>query len=172
MPSRPIRKIAFIVTAAVVVASGCANPGIVKLSPDTYLLARSDRAGIFGNAATMKAEVIQEASAFAESMGKVAIPLSVKEVPVAPGRFATIEYQFRVVADNDPEARRTSLVPRADVVIEKTERSKIEVEVTGSANNPRDLYTELLKLEDLRKRGILSDAEFESAKKRLLSQQK
>ena len=33
---------------------------------------------------------------------------------------------------------------------------------------PGDLYKELLKLDDLRKRGILSDAEFEQEKKKLL----
>lgn len=34
---------------------------------------------------------------------------------------------------------------------------------------PSDMYTELLKLEDLRKRGIITDAEFENQKKKLLS---
>jgi len=102
--------------------SGCANPGIVKMSPDTYLLSRADHGGIFGNTAKLKAGVIKDATEFAESMGKVAIPLHSNSTPVYPGHFATFEYQFRVVDKNDPEARRTSLTPRPDIVIEKKKR--------------------------------------------------
>src|SRR5258708_31649437 len=89
---------------AAVVMSGCANPGIVQLSPDTYMRARTDRAGIFGNASAMKAKVIRDANAFAASKGKVAIALAANEVPMgtAPGQFATFEYEFRVVDPNDP----------------------------------------------------------------------
>src|SRR5689334_17543699 len=102
---------------------GCANPGIVKLSPDTYMLSRTDKGGVFGNASAMKADVIREASEFAAKQGKVAIPLSLNESPMYVGHFASVEYQFRVVDESDPEARRVNLIPRPNVVIEKTERT-------------------------------------------------
>ena len=35
-----------------------------------------------------------------------------------------------------------------------------------------DLYTEILKLDDLRKRGLLTDKEFEQQKKKLLKKSK
>ena len=61
-------------------------------------------------------------------MRKIAIPLSMHETPLIVGaRFASVEYQFRVVDKSDPEARRVNLVPRSDVVIEKTEKSTIDV---------------------------------------------
>lgn len=145
---------------------GCSNPGIVKISPDTYMLTRTDRGGVFGNASKMKAEVIQEANEFAERQGKVAIPLSTKETPMGVGQFASFDYQFRVVDKNDPEAKRTSLVPRADVVVEKTE--KITADVRTKEEKAPDLYTELTKLDDLRKKGIITDEEFSAQKKRLL----
>lgn len=147
----------------------CSNPGIVKMSPDTYMLTRADRAGIFGNTAALKAGVIREASEFAEKQGKVAIPLSSNETPVYPGHFATFEYQFRVVDKNDPEAKRTSLVPRADLVIEKTE--KISADVRTKEDKTPDLYTELTKLDDLRKRGVITEEEFAAQKKRLFERQ-
>lgn len=158
------------VITSVTAFTGCANPGIVQLSPDTYMLGRTDRGGIFGNATAMKADVIREANEFAASQGKVAIPLAVHENPLIAGqRFASIEYQFRVVDKNDPEARRTSLIPRADVVIEKKETSTIDVRTKQDQSEKKDVYGELIKLDDLRKRGILSDAEFEAQKKKLLS---
>jgi len=64
---------------AAVVVAGCVNPGIVQLSPDTYMLPRTDKGGIFGNASAMKASVIQDANQFAASKGKVAIPLESRE---------------------------------------------------------------------------------------------
>ncbi len=151
---------------AAMLFSGCANPGIVQLSPDTYMLSRADRAGIFGNTAALKAGVIKEANEFAQSKGKVAIPISSQETPVYPGHFATVEYQFRVVDKDDPEAKRTSLVPRADLVIEKTER--ISADVRTKEDKAPDLYVELTKLDDLRKKGILTEEEFVAQKKRLL----
>ena len=152
---------------------GCANPGIVKLSPDTYLLTREAHGGIFASTSALKAGVIRDANAFAESQGKVAIPIASKEKPMGngPAQWASFEYQFRVVDKNDPEVRRTSLVPRPDVVIEKTEKITADVITKDRTERPRDVYAELIKLDELRKRGILSEAEFLAQKKKLLDGQ-
>ena len=148
---------------------GCANPGIVKISPDTYMLSRTDKGGVFGNASAMKADVIREANEFAESQGKITIPISLNESPMYIGHFASVEYQFRVVDKSDPEARRVNLVPRPNLVIERTEKATLDVKTKDQTNRSKDVYTELIKLDDLRKRGILSDTEFEAQKKKLLN---
>jgi hypothetical protein len=130
---------------------GCANPGIVQMSQDTYILTRTDKGGIFGNASAMKADVISEANQFAQKQGKVAVPLYSHETPMEVGRgFASFEYQFRVVEPTDHEAGRRTLEP------------------AGSPNR-HDVYDELLKLDDLRKRGALSEAEFQQQKAHLLA---
>lgn len=64
---------------------GCANPSIVKLSPDTYLLTKEDHAGIFGSMAKLKADVISQANTFAESQGKIAIPIHTRHIDRHPG---------------------------------------------------------------------------------------
>ena len=163
---------AFLAVVLCLLLTGCANPGIVKLSPDTYMLSRVDHGGIFGNSARMKANVIREANEFAENQGKVAIPLATNESPMWPGHFASVEYQFRVVDKNDPEARRTSLVPRPDVVIDKTEKVSADISRKDMIEKQPDLYTELTKLDDLRKKGIITDVEFEAQKKILLDKQR
>ena len=82
--------------AIAICLGGCQNPGIVQISPDTYMLSRDDHAGIFGNKNALKAGVIRDANAFAESRGKIAIPISAKEHPVGVmGDWASFEYQFR-----------------------------------------------------------------------------
>ena len=100
-----------IIGLAAVLAVGCANPGIVQLSPNTYMLAREDHAGIFGNESALKAEVIRDANAFAEKKGKIAIPISAKEHPMGIlGDWASFELTFKVVDENDPEARGTNIL--------------------------------------------------------------
>src|SRR5690349_21261215 len=127
-------------SGALAIAGGCANPGIVKMSPDTYMLSRTDKGGIFGNASTMKADVIREASEFAAKQGKVAIPLALNESPMGPGHFASVEYQFRVVDQSDPEARRVNLVPRPNIVIERTEKTSVDMKTKDETNRPKDVY--------------------------------
>ena len=135
------------------------------------MLTKEDHGGIFAfNRGKLKTDAIREANAFAESQGKIAIPVSAHEHPVGIlGDWASFEYQFRVVDKNDPEARRISLVPRADVVIDKTEKVSVDVRTKDQSDKPKDLYAELIKLDDLRKKGIISDAEFEAQKTKLMS---
>jgi putative oligomerization/nucleic acid binding protein len=149
--------------------AGCANPGIVQLSPDTYLLSRVDKGGIFGNAAAMKAHVINQANDFAKSKGKVAIPVSTHEEPVYVGHFASFDYQFRLVDPNNPAAQSVNRVPGPNVVIEQDERRTIDVQSTNTTDAKPDLYTELVKLDDLRKKGIITENEFQIQKARILS---
>lgn len=143
---------------------GCANPGIVQLSGDTYMLARTDKAGIFGNPSSLKAEVIRDAQSFAASQGKIAIPVASNEIPLQVGRsFASYEYQFKLV---DPGSR------------EATEGGRFKPEPIATTSEikvvdqkaKKDLHAELIKLDDLRKRGLLSDAEFDMQKRKLLSE--
>jgi hypothetical protein len=71
---------------------------------------------------------------------------------------------------NDPRANDVSLLPRPDVVIQKTENIKNDSPAPTAPIIPADLYNELMKLDDLRKRGILTDAEFEAQKQKLLGE--
>jgi len=155
-----------------IILFGCANPGIVQLSPDTYLLSREDHAGVFGSASSLKAGVIADANAFAAAQGKIAIPISSNEKPVGntPGSWAKFDYQFRVVSQDDPEAKRTSLTPRANVVFEKTEKINADIKTTDNSVKTKDVYTQLIQLDDLHKRGILTDAEYDAQKTKILSQ--
>ena len=139
----------------------CANPAIVQMSPDTYFLSRADRAGIFGNATAMTSDVIREATEFAQERGKVAVPISLNTTPAFPGHFATVEYQFRLVDKDSSEARRATLAPVPSVRIETPS-------ATGLVPQNKDVYAELLKLDDLRKRGVLTEAEFDLQKRKLL----
>lgn len=150
--------------------AGDRSDEIVQIAPDTYILTRTSKAGIFASMAKLKAGVIRDANAFAAKQGKIAVVISARETPVGgPGQWPMFEYQFRVVSEDDPEARRTSLVPRPDVVIEDNKNIKAEIKTIDQTPKERDIYNELIKLDDLHKKGILTDAEFEAEKAKVLS---
>ncbi len=91
-----------------------------------------------------------------------------------PAQWATYEYQFRVVDANDPEARRTSLAPRADTVItiENVPPQPVPASSVPASKEPErvdDLYSKLIKLDDLRARGLITDSEFQLEKQKLLA---
>lgn len=159
----------FLIVLFVHFLTGCANPGIAQISSNTYMLSRVDHGGIFGNAAAMKANVLNEANAFAAAKGKVVVPITLNADPGGFGRFASVEFQFKIVDKDDPEAKRTSLVQRADVVIEKNEKINSDVHTKDETSKQADLYTEIMKLDDLRKKGLITNAEFEAQKQKLLA---
>lgn len=47
--------------------------------------------------------------------------------------------------------------------------TSVDVKIKDETNSPPDIYMELNKLDDLRRRGILTEAEFEAQKKKLLN---
>jgi len=113
----PPMKIPAIV-ACLLLLVGCQSSGAIALSADTYMISRTSAGGIFKDMASLKAQVIREANEFAESKGKVAVAMAMRETPSAPGRMPSFEYQFRLVEKNDPKAHGTVMEPGPDVIIE------------------------------------------------------
>jgi hypothetical protein len=151
---------------ALTIICGCSNPGIVRVSPDTYLLAREAHGGVFQSAAKMKADVIKEANEFAEKQGEVAIPISAKEKPMGngPAQWASFEYQFRVVDKNDSSNTRTQVVHNPNIRIDKKDQDAVVVKTKLQK------YEELLALDKLKKNGIITDEEFKKEKKEILNE--
>jgi len=150
---------------------GCANPKIVEISPDTYVLFRDDHAGIFGNAGSLRAGVINDANEFAKKKGKIAIPVSSTYTPMGngPAQWASFEYQFRVVAKSDEEAVRTSLNKRANFVLDKNINVKTNSKSEFTIDR-KDTYSELLKIKDLLEKEIITIQEFNMLKAKILNQ--
>lgn len=157
---------------ALILLAGVAQarePEVIQLSPDTYMIIRENKAGIFGSLPQTKIKVIKQANEFAAAQGKIAIPISTIERKAGgPGQWPSVEYQFRVVDRNDPEARRTSLEPRPDVVVRVEQPAQPPQGEPAKRPSGSSKYDRLIELEDLRRRGILTDEEFEKEKKKLL----
>lgn len=166
-------RLVFVLIALVVAGAGVAGQEVVQLSPDTYMIIRDSKAGAFASMAKLKAETIAAANSFAASQGKVAVPISSKETRSVPFtfRWPTFEYQFRLVEPNDPAAKATGLSsPTRDGV-----SVAVDAEPSGqpTANLPSestDIYSQLLKLDELRQKGIITQEEFDEQKKKILGE--
>lgn len=114
-----------------------------------------------------KALAIEEARSFCAAKNRKLQIVNTQQADMRFGVNATAEIQFMCLADNDPELGRPKLVRSPDQVIQVVTPPSPAIHPSGERT--KDLYSELLKLEDLKKRGLLTPAEFEQQKKVLLN---
>ncbi|MDA0705706.1 MAG: SHOCT domain-containing protein [Proteobacteria bacterium] len=96
---------------------------------------------------------------------------AVKVLPDSP-KIDCLYMGGRLLGPDGAEIRTATREVVSEEVALRVESTKAEIDADLTAGKdpaPRmDLYRELLKLDDLRKQGILTDAEFEAEKKKLL----
>ena len=157
-------KLMFI--APVALLAGCATTsGVTPLGKDTYLISRNG-AGFWSSTAQIKAEALKDADTFCAGNGKnlQVVRTDQHEASGRPGDFPGAEVQFMCLNRNDPELSRPKLRKEANSVIE----IKQDIHTKEDSVRPNDVYAELIKLDDLRKKGIITEAEFDLQKKKLL----
>ena len=119
---------------------GCQSTGVVEVSNNVYKISLKSAGGMFADEVKMRDEVVRQANEFADSKGKVAVEIVTNSHrPIALG-LPEVEYVFKLVNKSD----------------------------VGS-NGEGDLYIKILHLDELRKKGLISDAEFETQKQKLLT---
>lgn len=153
-----------IIIAAVVFLTGCASSGVVPMGQDTFMISKQSATG-FHSASSVKADIYQEGSAYCASQGKEFQPVNDRGVDGVPGKsFANAEVQFRCLSKGDAELRRPTMKPIPNIRIENNIREKKDIHIQDS----RDMYSELKKLKDLLDTGAITQAEFETQKKKIL----
>ena len=139
----------FLFAVPAVMFTGCATPpapGIVETSPNVYKVTVQEK---ISSDVDPKSRAIRQAMDFAESKGKAFVPVDLQQHDYGVFTdWVRVEYEFKLVDKSDAPAKRTA---------------------AADPGQKPDVYAELMKLDDLRKKGILSQAEFESEKKKLLA---
>jgi hypothetical protein len=140
------------------------NPEIVPLGHDTYALTRWANNGFTRNTEKLKAQALEDAAAYCAKLQKELKVISTTTArPLVPiTGFANAKVVFKALDANDPElhAPVPESIPgtAAPVTIEHT-TSRTETEV---------LYKDLLQLDELRKRGLLTEEEFQAKRRKLV----
>ena len=132
-------------------------PSVVSLGDNTYSVTASARDKFTRNTQKLKAQAMEAATQFCVKEGKQFKLVSATEDKsfYFVGDFAKATVVFKTLAPGDPELDTSAGNP-----------AKPATTVTDS------LYDELLKLDDLRKKGILTEEEFAVQKKKVLDRSK
>jgi hypothetical protein len=145
------------------------------MGPNTYIVTRQAATG-FSGAGTLKADAISEAAKFCAAQGKVLKVVAVTEAqpPYIFGNFPKAEVVFKALNPGDPELTSQSEYDASgtQVRVGSSLVDRSEVKVSVEHPDDEDIYTKLEKLDELRKKGILSEEEFQKEKERLLKAQR
>lgn len=157
-----------ITSGAVFLFISASSTGVVPIGKDTYMVSMQAATG-FSGSGKLKSKVFKEATEYCKKLNKNLQVVSTWEAspPYILANFPKAEITFMCLDTSDPEYMRPKLKTEAD--------TSIEVNINGAeqigkgATSKPDLYSELIKLEDLKKRGLISDSEFEVLKQKLLN---
>jgi hypothetical protein len=145
------------------------------MGSDTFIVTRQAATG-FSGAGTLKADAISEAAQYCEARGKVLKIVAVTEAkpPYILGNFPKAEVIFKALDPGHPELSRPSEFDASGNQIRVgsalVDRSEVKVSVEKAQQD--DLYGRIERLDELRKRGVLTEEEFQREKTRLLSSQR
>jgi hypothetical protein len=161
-------SILLFLSALLLLATGCASSDVISAGPDTYMVSAS---GAGFATAGVREKVYKKANDFCAERGLVMVPVSFKARPGAFGQHPpSADLIFRALKPGDPAIGRPDLTGD-DEAVASTQRIKVSVKDESKKEQQPDTYTELLKLDDLRKRGILTENEFQDRKRKLLDKQ-
>ncbi len=145
----------------------CVSSDVISTGPDTYMVSAS---GVGLGTAGVRENVYKKANDFCAKKGLVMVPVSFNAKEGAIARNApSANLVFRALKPGDPAITRPDIV---EAEHSSVSTQNIRVTTKDESQKQRDIYGELIKLDDLKKRGILSDAEFDAAKQKLLKEQK
>jgi len=144
---------------------------VESMGDNTFAITRTATSGFNRDVRKFRQEAEQDAVQYCTSRGKVMKMVAVTtDRPHFGGGFASARVIFRALDAGDPALAVTETT--AQVTPAAGAGLSVAAPAGGLPTYAGDLYTEILKLDDLRKRGLLSDKEFEQQKKKLLKKSK
>lgn len=149
------------------------NPEIVPLGHDTYALTRWAETGFTRNTDKLKKQALEDAAAYCAKLHKELKVISTTSAhPFVPlTGFASAKVVFKALDADDPALHVPVPAPAADDAVPGVTTDAAAPAAAAPVAPPDatdTLYKDLMKLDDLRKRGILTQEEFEAQKKKLL----
>lgn len=132
-------------------------PPVVSLGDDTYVITRGATFFYFRNTAKLVTRAREDARKFCHDLGREMKELSVEEIKAGLiiGDFAKARLTFKALPPGDPA------LAEANVPVAALPTAASLAAPSAAA------ASDLTKLEELHRSGILADTEFDAAKKRL-----
>ena len=134
-------------------AKASVAPSVVPLGDNTFSITRQAGTAFTRDTDKLKSQVQEDAAKYCADQGKqLRVVALTAEKPLISLGYISARIVFKAVTPGEPEPVAPTMAT-----------------VTGGASTPTgDLYSDLIKLDDLHKKGILTDKEFEAEKKKVL----
>jgi len=139
------------------------NPQFSEIGQNTVSVTHWAETGFERDTDKLKDLALKDAADYCAKQHKElkVISTTLKRPKVPLTGFAYAKVVFKALASDDPELH-ASITPIADA-------ASPAAAISAQPASPTDsLYSDLMKLDDLRKRGILTDEEFQAQKKKRL----
>ena len=154
---------------------GCAsNSGVISMGNNTFMITHQAATG-FSGSGSLKADVVRDAAKYCEMRGKQMKVVSITEAlpPYIFGNFPKAEIVFKALPPNDPELKTEPAFDPSGIQIKVGEKPPVRasIDINEKQIPSDDIYAKLEKLDELHKKGILTDAEFDAEKKKLLNKE-
>lgn len=133
---------------------------ITSVGDNTFSLTRTAKTGFTRDTDKLKEELQSDAAKYCAGLGKQlkVVDLTAKK-PFWGTGYASATIIFKALSASELEQAGTVAAPGSAAVSERPA-------MTG------DIYNDLTKLDDLRKKGILTEEEFQTEKKKILARSK
>jgi hypothetical protein len=153
-----------LILALALLLSACASTNeVVSIGKDTYMVSGWGKSPGGYSGAEVKVNAIKQAGKFCADQGKHVQVVSSAQRDMTFGINATAELQFMCLSSKDNDFSRALVKREADSTVE------IRKDVNSKSDQKASfVYDELLKLDELRKRGVINGAEFETQKAKIL----
>jgi hypothetical protein len=172
MHAKTLAPVLSIVLLCVALA-GCASTSLVTpVGRDTYKIVRQAGTGLTRNTEKLEEQARTDAAKFCEEHGKkMKIVSLTSERPMYATGYATTELVFKALDASDPELTSPAPAPVATAMTSPPAEGSAPASPVAAApaTSTDDLYNELMKLDELRQKGILTEKEFQAEKKKILS---
>lgn len=171
IPLSPRRLLLTVLILASGTVAWASTTKLETLGDNTYAITRTAKTGFDRDVGKFKQEAQADAAKYCADQGKVMKVITVtSERPHFGGGYAWAKIVFQPLDAND--ALLTTPAGAPGLVGGSAPGAGAAVAPSALPTQSGDLYTEILKLDDLRKRGLLTDKEFEAEKKKLLKRSK
>ena len=147
-------------------ASSHDNVGdVVSMGNNTYSIKVEAKNALHRDVDALRTEANEAAASYCAEHGKELRVVSLTDkVPTFGLGYAYAKITFKALNPGDPELTAPAPAAPGGPVYVAAPAAPVERHLTTD-----ELYNELVKLDDLRKKGILTDEEFQAEKKKLLS---
>jgi hypothetical protein len=162
-----MKKYIYILLISLVIL-GCTSKSIVMPMDNGVFSISKSAPTSFTPLDVIKNDAFEEINERAKKENKIVQIISVNEIPAGFGRWPQVEIRFKLLTQKEAKINRKNQKEVKTSYVHDARGNITDSKVSNSIDNNIDKYKKLEQLGKLREKGILTQAEFENEKRKIL----